>query len=113
VLRTPVGSHLEALTPPPARHAPAHHRQPGQPAGPPPQPGPSLPGSLHEGDALLIVTVDRADCARHNVRWPGKFLLAGGRLTHVPTMADVKSLRKAGVGTADISLALYRNLGGK
>lgn len=97
ILRTPVGSHLEALNP--------------IPESKPPTPAP-VPG-LENDDMPLIVYVDRADCVKQNVRWPGIFLLAGSTLAHVATTADVTSLKKAGVKQAVVSLTTYRNLGGK
>lgn len=101
ILRAPVGSHLAALAATAPRPPVVLESHPASPLSPP-----------LESDMPLIIRVDKEDCAREKANWPGCFLLAGG-LAHLVKYSDLVALKKAGVKEATVSLATYRNLGGK
>lgn len=77
----------------------------------PTSPKPPLP---QESDMPLILYVDRKDCAKRNITWPGIFLYKGdGTIAHIPTVAAYQAHRAAGCSMKTISVATYRGLGGK
>jgi hypothetical protein len=85
--------------------------QPKPPPAPTPKPVPTpvpVPVVPKEID-MIIVSVNRKEMPDPN--WPGDFLLADGRLSHIATEADLAAFKAAGVtGPVTISKAQYESL---
>jgi hypothetical protein len=66
-----------------------------------------------------IVVVDRKDCARLKVRWPGWFLVtprgaaATPAIEHIDSTSRLHALQATGLPSKTITVATYRGLGGK
>jgi hypothetical protein len=67
----------------------------------------------------MIVVVDRKDCARLKVRWPGWFLVtprgaaATPAIEHIDSTSRLHALQATGLPSKTITVATYRGLGGK
>ena len=82
---------------------------------PPPAPTPPSPPLVRPSKEqdMIIVQVDRKTVPTTTppTAWPGDFLLADGKLSYVPTVADVKAFQAAGVaGPVVISWEMYQSL---
>lgn len=63
---------------------------------------------------MKILVVDRAECRKNNLSWPGYFKHDGYALTHIDDAAELRALRVSGwPAPHKISMWTYKQLGGK